>query len=102
MLGLRCEEIQDEKILLFARTRILRVCASARAGFRHRSLGQSCGGWRAEDSGVVGRDGRAIRVVSKCQPGGLASHEARDADPDAVCGDPSNSPLANPGTSAAP
>src|SRR5882762_3142856 len=68
------EEIQDETILFFARARILCARTGTRAGFRHRPCRQSCGGWRAEDSGVAGGDGGAIRVVSKRQSGGLAPH----------------------------
>src|SRR5258708_24198694 len=78
------EEIKDETILLLARSRILCACAGTRAGFCGCPFRQSCGGWGAEDTGVAGGNGGALRGVSNRRAGGMASHEARDAVFDAV------------------
>src|ERR1700739_2436947 len=54
----------------------------ARAG--DSAAGKHCCGGRADNSGFVGGDGGAIRVLPQREPGGLESREARDADCDAL------------------
>src|SRR2546425_7509975 len=91
----------DETVLFLARAGYFCGLADACAGHLHCAARELGCGWRAQDSGGAGGHGGALRIVSKREPVGLASHEARDADRDAICGNGAIASCGDAGRSAA-
>src|SRR6266849_5499199 len=91
----------DETVLPLARAGHLCGLAGACAGRFHCAARELGCGWSSKDSSGAGGNSGALRIVSKCEPIGLASHEARDADRDAICGDAAVTPCGDAGRSAA-
>src|SRR5260370_33855489 len=86
----------DETILFLARAGHFCSLAGTCAGHLHCTARELGCGWSSKDSGGAGGNSGALRIISKRKPGRLASHEARDADRRAICGDGATAPGSAP------